>query len=75
MRDTTAEGILKRMSNLEDYPNEALAAYEEFRVGVNTYYFTPGDSSTGRTQEQRRWVASSVGISPMRSGTIGYLSS
>ena len=42
MQDATAEGILERMSNLEGYPNEALAAYEEFRVGANTYYFTPG---------------------------------
>ena len=42
MQDATAVGILERMSNLEDYPHEALAAYEEFRVGANTYYFTPG---------------------------------
>jgi hypothetical protein len=42
MQDATAVGILERMSDLEGYPNEALAAYEEFGVGANTYYFTPG---------------------------------
>ena len=42
MRDATAEKILDRLSDLEDYPDEHLAPYEEFRVGSNTYYFTPG---------------------------------
>jgi hypothetical protein len=37
-----AENILDRLSELENYPHEALAPYEEFRVGANTYYFTPG---------------------------------
>jgi hypothetical protein len=41
-RDTTAENILDRLSDLKNYPHEALAPYEEFRVGANTYYFTPG---------------------------------
>ena len=41
-RDTTAENILDRLSNLDNYPHEALAPYEEFKVGANTYYFTPG---------------------------------
>src|SRR4051812_16775621 len=40
--DPTAENILDRLSDLENYPHEALAPYEEFRVGANTYYFTPG---------------------------------
>ena len=40
--DTTAEAILKRFSDLKHYPKEALAPYEEFRVGSKTYYFTPG---------------------------------
>ena len=39
--DTTAENILERLSDLENHPHEALAPYEEFRVGANTY-FTPG---------------------------------
>ncbi len=42
MRDITTGNILERLSDLENYPHEALAAYEEFRVGANTYYFTPG---------------------------------
>ena len=41
-RDTTAENILDRLCDLENYPHDALAPYEEFRVGANTYYFTPG---------------------------------
>jgi hypothetical protein len=40
--DPTAENILDRLSDLENHPHEALAPYEEFRVGANTYYFTPG---------------------------------
>jgi hypothetical protein len=42
MRDATVEKILDRLSDLENYPDEHLAPYEEFRVGSNTYYFTPG---------------------------------
>ena len=34
--------ILERLSDVENYPEEALAPYEEFGVGANTYYFTPG---------------------------------
>ena len=41
-QDTTAEAILRRLSNLKRYPKEALAPYEEFRVDSRTYYFTPG---------------------------------
>ena len=40
--DITAKNILDRLSDLENRPYEALAPYEEFRVGANTYYFTPG---------------------------------
>ena len=40
--DPTAEKILKRLSDLEYYPHEALAPYEEFKIGGRTYYFTPG---------------------------------
>ncbi len=40
--DRTAEHVLARLSDPENYPEEALAPYEEFRAGSNTYYFTPG---------------------------------
>jgi hypothetical protein len=42
LSDATAENILDRLSDLENHPHEALAPYEEFKVGANTYYFTPG---------------------------------
>jgi hypothetical protein len=40
-KDTTAENILKRLSDLENYPDETLTPYEEFSVEGRTYYFTP----------------------------------
>ena len=40
--DTTAEKILARLSDLENYPEDALASYEEFLIDGKTYYFTPG---------------------------------
>ena len=42
LQDTTAEGVLKRLSDTKNYPKEALAAYQEFKMGGQTYYFTPG---------------------------------
>lgn len=42
MRDATAENILDRLSDLDDYPDKSLAPYEEFTIGANIYYFTPG---------------------------------
>jgi hypothetical protein len=42
LRDTTVENFLARLSDLEHYPHEALAPYEEFKIGGRTYYFTPG---------------------------------
>ena len=41
-QDNTAAGILYRLGDLENYPEVHLAPYEEFEVGANTYYFTPG---------------------------------
>jgi hypothetical protein len=41
-RDTTAESVLERLSDIEHYPHESLAPYEEFSIGGKTYYFTPG---------------------------------
>ena len=41
--DHTAHSILERLRDRNDNPpKEALAPYEEFRVGGKTYYFTPG---------------------------------
>jgi hypothetical protein len=40
--DVTPEGILERLSDRENYPEEALAPYEEFKVEGDVYYFTPG---------------------------------
>ena len=40
--DPTAENILERLSDLQNYPYETLTPYEELRRDGNTYYFTPG---------------------------------
>ncbi len=42
LRGATAENILDRLSDLKNYPHDALTAYEEFDIGGRTYYFTPG---------------------------------
>jgi len=42
LRDITAEDLLKRLSDLHNYPNDALAPYEEYKLDEKTYYFTPG---------------------------------
>ncbi len=42
LRDAAAENFLERLSDLENYPEDALAPYEEFLIGGKTYYFTPG---------------------------------
>jgi hypothetical protein len=42
LRDTTAENILDRLSDLDNYPEDALVPYKEFLIGGKTYYFTPG---------------------------------
>ena len=42
LRDTTAEEILARLSDLKNYPDEDLAPYKEFAANGRTYYFTPG---------------------------------
>jgi hypothetical protein len=42
LRDITAEDLLKRLSDLQNYPNAALAPYEEYKLDEKTYYFTPG---------------------------------
>ena len=40
--DTTAEDFLERLSDVENYPHQAFAPYEEFEIAGETYYFTPG---------------------------------
>ena len=39
---TTAENILDHLSDLGNYPEEALTPYQEFEMDDQTYYFTPG---------------------------------
>jgi hypothetical protein len=41
-QDHTAARALERLGDLENYPEEHLAPYEEFEIGANTYYFTTG---------------------------------
>jgi hypothetical protein len=41
-KDETAENILDRLSDLEDYPDKVLAPYEQFVQDGRAYYFTPG---------------------------------
>ena len=41
-QDDTAAGILERLGDLENYPEQHLAPYEEFELDGKTYYFTPG---------------------------------
>ena len=40
--DATVEGILKRFSDRQNYPQGVLVPYEEFKVEGAIYYFTPG---------------------------------
>ena len=42
LRDITAEDLLKRLSDLQNYPHYVLAPYEEYKLDEKTYYFTPG---------------------------------
>jgi hypothetical protein len=41
-RDTTAERILARLSDIENNPYETIRPYLEFNVDGRLYYFTPG---------------------------------
>ena len=41
-QDITAENILERLSDLENYPHEEIVPYREFNVAGKLYYFTPG---------------------------------
>jgi len=58
-KDVIAGHILDLLSDLENYPHDALAPYEEFSIGGKTYYFTPGGFLYRRDPEtkedQRDW--------------------
>ena len=41
-QDTTAENILRRLSDLTNHPEEEIVPYREFNVEGKLYYFTPG---------------------------------
>jgi hypothetical protein len=64
LKDTPAENILDRLSDLENYPDEALRPYQEFEVGSKTYYFTPG----GFLYRKDSWTEETCGF------FCGYLS-
>ncbi len=59
-----AQEILKRLSDTENYPDETLSPYEEFGVGNDTYYFTPG----GFLYRKDAWTEETCGF------FCGYLS-
>ena len=40
--ENTLDLLLRALK--KNYPDEALAPYEEFKVGEKTYYFSPGGS-------------------------------
>ena len=61
--------ILERLSDVENYPEEALAPYEEFGVGANTYYFTPGGFLYRKDPGGEDAGATSAATSPTRFGT------
>ncbi|MDX6380903.1 MAG: hypothetical protein QOI57_1927 [Rubrobacteraceae bacterium] len=42
LHDATVEEILECLNDTERYTDEVLAPYQEFWVGENIYYFTPG---------------------------------
>ena len=41
-KDTTAEDILERLSDLKNNPDETISPYLAFNVEGKLYYFTPG---------------------------------
>ena len=64
-QDTTAKNILKRLSDLENHPEEEIVPYQEFNVEGKLYYFTPGEFLYRRES----------GTEEMGSYFCGYLSS
>ena len=65
LRDITAEDLLKRLSDLQNYPHDALAPYEEYKLDEKTYYFTPGGSERERSLRPTQvgvWALLVVGL-------------
>jgi hypothetical protein len=60
LHDTTAENILERLSDLENYPKDTLAPYEKFKMGAKTYYFSPGGSLYRKDPEPNKEDVASV---------------
>jgi hypothetical protein len=42
VQDRIAEDFSEHVTDLENYPYELLAPYEEFTLNARTYYLTPG---------------------------------
>ena len=67
-RGATAGELLSHLGDIENYPDEHLAPYQEFRFGTNTYYFTPGGLLYRKDPGSEEVGNSVVTISPTRSG-------
>jgi hypothetical protein len=52
--ETTESTLDLLLRALKNYPDEALAPYEEFKVGAKTYYFSPGGSLYRKDPEVER---------------------
>jgi hypothetical protein len=59
-RPETTENTLDLLRDLKNYPHEALAPYEEFKVGAKTYYFSPGGSLCRKDPELNKEDVASV---------------
>jgi hypothetical protein len=64
IKDATAENVLNRLSDVNNYPGEALVPYKEFKIDSKTYYFTPG----GFLYRKDSWTDETCGF------FCGYLS-
>jgi hypothetical protein len=56
----TTENILDLLRALKNYPYEALAPYEKFKMGAKTYYFSPGGSLYQKDPEPNKEDVASV---------------
>ena len=55
--ETTENTLDLLLRALKNYPDEALAPYEEFKVEGKTYYFSPGGSLYRKDPEPERPVS------------------
>ncbi len=69
LRDTAAQNMLERLSDLENYPKDAHTPYEEFLLGGKSYYFTPGGFLYRKELGSEEVGASCAATLPMKSGT------